>query len=173
MRWTDERPSKPGLWMFRKSWDSDITGGRVDWGDWKKAQNPEELYYRGSSEVKESWGLWLGPIQEGEDVKNEACDYKSKLDSIIKNIEHLARALEEKRSDISDLLYGMLDGSFEYPKSLEAIESRYVQGDIPLGREASIKVYYDTLATMLSYRVDCGGEKCVMFDCNNIEYSDD
>ena len=61
-----------------------------------------------------------------------------------KQIERLAKALAEKRSDISDILNKIAQGD---KWSVRDIEHRFIRARLPDGRE----VEYDTLTTEMRY----------------------
>lgn len=61
-----------------------------------------------------------------------------------KQLERLALLLREKRSDISDILDYIVEGS-EWQDSL--VEHRFITGKLPDGTELE----YDTLTTEISY----------------------
>lgn len=65
-----------------------------------------------------------------------------------KEIEKLAEALAEKRSDISDILYSILDGQ---ELDEDWIEHRFIITNIP---EGATDVEYDTLTTMFSFKIE-------------------
>lgn len=67
------------------------------------------------------------------------------LKRLRQNVEHLARLLAERRSDIADILDDMLEG--RRPKKRD-IEARFVTATVPAG---AVTVQYDTLTTLLAF----------------------
>lgn len=65
-----------------------------------------------------------------------------------KQIEKLAKALAEKRSDIWDILNKIAQGE---KWSVRDIEHRFIRAEIPQASGHSITLEYDTLTTTISY----------------------
>lgn len=62
--WLTEKPIKEdGLYLFQKAIEWCVGFGRVEKGDWRQSQNPEELYF-GDTPISELEGCWYGPIPE-------------------------------------------------------------------------------------------------------------
>jgi hypothetical protein len=85
----------------------------------------------------------------------------------------LAEALREKRSDISETLFGILEGRLP---DMGDIESRHITADIlmflPLGAGERISVAYDTLTTLIHYHIHGVHEDDEWIEAENHNYQD-
>jgi hypothetical protein len=93
-------------------------------------------------------------------------------DGTIGLIKKVADALVEKRSDISDILCGIIEGDDYYTQHWEeCLESRHVSAELPdhilRDEYKGTRVEYDTLTTLLS--VDQNGGELTDLDNHTYE----
>lgn len=75
LKWTEDRPTEPGYYVFKHAAQWPLYFVRVAEGNWKAAQNPVWLYCSGlpdhsansdcrNGPIAQLYGKWFGPIPE-------------------------------------------------------------------------------------------------------------
>jgi hypothetical protein len=104
-----------------------------------------------NSPVEESGPIAIRNKFEGDSDRKIDVS-KLDLSNVVKCIEAMITMYSERRSDVEEMLWQILEG--EKPDNLYGPEHRYVNGEIEMPNGKVVHICYDTLTTLIEYAFD-------------------